>query len=77
MECEVYINPPKEFAEPGKIWRLVRCLYGLCDAPRSWYKRVDAELKRLDGVVSKFDNALFIWHNDSGLLEGILAMHVG
>ena len=61
---------------PGKIWRLIRCLYGLCDAPRSWYKRVDTVLKDLKGIVSKFDNALFIWHNDEGKLEGILAMHV-
>ena len=53
----------------------MRCLYGLCDAPRSWYKRIDSELKTL-GVVSQFDNALFLWHDDEGVLEGILAIHV-
>ena len=76
MEREVYVKPPLEFAEPGKVWRLVRCLYGLCDAPRSWYKRIDSELKTLGGVVSQFDNALFLWHDDEGVLEGILAIHV-
>ena len=76
LEREVYVKPPKEFAEPGKIWRLLRCLYGLCDAPRSWYERVLSELKKLKGIVSKYDNALFLWYNEEGVIDGILAVHV-
>ena len=75
IERNVHINPPPEAAEHGKIWRLNRSLYGLCDAPRNWYKRVVKELQNFGGVASKFDKALFLWHNDSSLM-GILALHV-
>ena len=53
-----------------------RCIYGLNDAPHSWYKRVNQEFTNLKGVVSAYDNALFLWHDATGNLMGILAMHI-
>ena len=75
IEREVHVIPPPEAAEEGKVWRLKRCLYGLCDAPRKWYERVVKELQNLTGTVSKFDKALFLWHEREALV-GILAVHV-
>ena len=38
--------------------------------------RIHAEFKRLGGAVSTYDNALFLWHDDNGMVIGILASHV-
>ena len=40
------------------------------------YKRVNHELTNLKGIVSAFDNALFLWHDATGNLMGILALHL-
>ena len=58
------------------VWSLKSCIYGLNDAPCAWYERIRAEFKRLGGVVSTYDNALFLWHDDNGMLIGILVSHV-
>ena len=73
---DVYVRPPAEVKEPGLIWKLRRYLYGLNDAPRAWYDRVDQELKKLSAVRSAYDDAMFIWHNKDGTLMGILVSHV-
>ena len=49
---------------------------GLNDALHSRYKRLNHELINLKGIVSAYDNALFIWHDATGNLMGILAMHI-
>ena len=72
---EVYVRPPSDVAQPGKLWKLNRCLYGLSDAPREWYNRVKDELIKLGATVSLYDKCLFIWHEESKLV-GILATHV-
>ena len=41
----------------------------------TWYKRVNHELTNLKGIVSAYDNALFLWHDATGNLMGILTMH--
>jgi len=77
LDRDVFIVPPEDQSESGKIWKLKRCIYGLCDAPRSWYKRVKHELlDTLGGKVSKFDKAFFLWHDNEGNLRGIIALHV-
>ena len=49
IEREVFVWPPSEIMEEGKIWKLQRCIYGLNDAPREWYNRVEQELLKLGG----------------------------
>ena len=71
----VFIRPPKEFREEGCVWKLKKPLYGLNDAPRSWYNKVKKEMLSLGAMKSKYDDALFIWHNENGLY-GLLASHV-
>ena len=73
---DVFIESPKEFREDGKVWKLRRCIYGLNDAPREWYNKVVGELLHLGGKKSSFDNTMFMWHDNTGQLKGILVMHV-
>ena len=76
IERNVFLQPPTEVAEPGYIWKLKRCIYGLCDAPRSWYTRVKEELINLGGVASQYDKCLYLWYHDDGSLRGPIALHV-
>ena len=73
---DVFVKPPYEFSEVGKIWKLDRCLYGLNDAPCKWYNRVYCEVKALGGKTSLYDKALFLWHNKDGSRNGIVVTHV-
>ena len=75
LKRTVYVRPPSEVCDKGKVWRLKRCLYGLSDAPREWYDRVCEEMKKLGGTVSIYDKSLFMWHED-GQLVGMIATHV-
>ena len=75
LERTIFIRPPAEVCEKGKIWRLKRCLYGLADAPREWYDRVASEMKRMGGKVSLFDKSVFLWHEDHRLV-GMIVTHV-
>ena len=72
----VYVSPPKEFSEQGKLWQLKQCLYELVDAPREWYNRVREVLVELGAKVSLYDHSLFIWFNDRGQLIVSLVSHV-
>ena len=45
-------------------------------APRMWYDTVVQELKNLNGKVSSYANAMILWHDTDGELEGILVSHV-
>ena len=75
LQRTVYVRPPKEVCEEGKIWRLKRCLYGLSDAPREWYDRVCREMTTLGGIISLYDKSLFMWHVDDQLV-GMITTHV-
>ena len=75
IKREVYLQPPVEFHEEGFIWKLQRCVYGLRDAPRAWYDRIEKELLDLDGRTSKYDDAMFLWYKDNSLI-GMIVSHV-
>ena len=74
MEREVFIKPPKE-ANTTSLWRMLRCPYGLADAGRHWYLRLKDALIQAGMILSKFDQALFLWYLN-GKLSGILICHV-
>ena len=72
----VYLGPSKEAnVPPGYIWKLSKCVYGLTDAARSWYLTLREELLKSGAIVSKYDQAIFIW-NFGNKLHGIIATHV-
>ena len=64
IDRTVYVIPPKEFVStrPKRqepiLWKLVRPLYGLTDASRKWYCRMDKELTKLGCLRSKYDHAV-------------------
>ena len=77
LERYVFIHPPKEISEPGKIWKLTNCRYGLCDAPRYWYKRVKHDLiNKFGGQISKFGKVYFLWNHEDGTVIGMIALHI-
>ena len=71
---DVFIKPPKPFFN-GKLWKLKKTVYGLCDAARSWYLRVKEELLQSGMVMSKLDQAMFL-HFTHGSLSGVVCLHV-
>ena len=73
---DIYLKPPKE-AKTDKLWKLLRAPYGLADAGRKWYIRVQEEFKDLGAVNLSCDRAVFIWKNTSVAGPcGILISHV-
>ncbi|GKA71265.1 retrotransposon protein, putative, ty1-copia subclass [Tanacetum coccineum] len=48
---DVYMVPPEGFVDPkhpNKVCKLQRSIYGLKQASRSWNKRFDVEIKKID-----------------------------
>ena len=74
IDREVYLKPPREFYN-GKLWKLNKTVYGLCDAARAWYIRVKTELLNLGAKRCSLDSSLFMWYRD-GHLEGIVSIYV-
>ena len=75
-EREVFVRPPSDIMEEGKIWKLQRCIYGLNDTPREWHSWAKQELLKLGGRKNLYDEAMFQWNNKDGALCGILVTHV-
>lgn len=71
---EVYLRPPQEFAD-GRLWKLRKTVYGLCDAARHWYLRVKNQLTDLGAQVCSLDPALFSWRWN-GRTEGVICIYV-
>jgi hypothetical protein len=76
MERDVYIVPPKEACiEKGTLWKLKRCLYGLNDAARHFYKGIVEAMISLGCQQSSYDPALFYLQR-GGKLIGMMACHI-
>ena len=74
IQRNIYLKPPKEY-DDGKLWKLNKTVYGLCDAARAWYLRVKNELKDLSVEMCRLDNSLFAWKR-KGKLEGLICIYV-
>ena len=49
LEEEVYVDQPPGFdvqEQPTKVYQLKKALYGLNQAPRAWYSKIDTYLIR-------------------------------
>ena len=76
MDREVFIIPPTEAeSQPGYIWKLKRCLYGLNDAAKQFYNSVKHELLELGCKNSTLDPSLFYFFHENQL-AGILVSHI-
>ena len=74
IERTVYLKPPPE-ANTTRLWKLIKCVYGLGDAPRSFYLKLRNELLKLKMVQSSLDQGLYFFFEGSELC-GMLAAHV-
>ncbi len=74
LERDIYLKPPKE-AKTHNIWKLNKAVYGLNEASRYWYNRVNDELIKIGMQRPLYDEALFYWKKN-GKCQGILAVHV-
>ena len=76
LERPVYLTPlPEACAPEGCLWKLTKCVYGLCDASRSWYLTIKEVLLNLGAEVSKYDQAVFSWYHE-GKLHDVISTHV-
>ena len=74
----IYVDMPKEDvpgAAPDSLVQLVKCVYGLMDAPRQWYDSFMATMEGLGMQRSKLDPCVLLWF-DGEELGGICAVHV-
>ena len=78
LEREVYLRPPKEYygGKPGKLWKMKKAVYGLGDAPKSWFESVTSQLKSTGAKWSPTDPAFLWWTHPDGTLRGLMCLHV-
>nr|GFA33642.1 putative ribonuclease H-like domain-containing protein [Tanacetum cinerariifolium] len=63
IKKEVYVYQPLGFKDPGypdKVYKMVKALYGLHQAPRAWYETLTNYLLENGFQRGKIDQALFI-----------------
>ena len=45
LDREVFVRPPDDIKKEGKIWKLLKPLYGLDDASRKFYLQVKERIR--------------------------------
>ena len=76
LDRDVFLKPPKEAGQAGKLWLLRKALYGLNDASRKWHFRVREELLQRGCIQLDVEPAVFLKPSDNGHVEGIIGTHV-
>nr|GEY14432.1 ribonuclease H-like domain, reverse transcriptase, RNA-dependent DNA polymerase [Tanacetum cinerariifolium] len=75
LKEEVFVTQPKGFIKKqdnGKVYRLIKALYGLRQAPRVWNIKLDNTLKSLDFKKCALEQAIYTkTSKDSTLLIGV------
>ncbi|GJY24572.1 ribonuclease H-like domain, reverse transcriptase, RNA-dependent DNA polymerase [Tanacetum coccineum] len=75
LKEEVYVTQPEGFIkrqDNGKVYRLIKALYGLRQAPRAWNIKLDNTLKSLDFKKCALEQAIYTKTlKDSTLLIGV------
>ncbi|GJV75101.1 putative ribonuclease H-like domain-containing protein [Tanacetum coccineum] len=77
IEEEVYVTQPKGFEDPHfpkHVYRVVKALYGLHQAPRAWYARLSTFLLKHNYRRGTIDKTLFIKKNSRILTISIRSM---
>lgn len=62
LQEEVYVTQPEGFVKEGKehlVYRLVKALYGLRQAPRAWYAKLSKCLEELNFVRCPYEHAVY------------------
>jgi len=60
LDEELYIECPGYYEAPkGKVFKLMKSLHGLKQAPRQWHKKFDSFLREFKLLQSKYDGCLY------------------
>nr|GFA25768.1 hypothetical protein [Tanacetum cinerariifolium] len=68
---EVYVTQPKGFEDPyhpKKVYKVVKALYGLHQAPRAWYERLSTFLLKHGYRRGTIDKTLYIKKNSKDIM---------
>lgn len=57
---DVYIRLPEGYTKPGKVCKLKKTLYGLCQSPREWYEVVHSLMTKFCFTRTHADHAVFV-----------------
>ncbi|GJZ41098.1 putative ribonuclease H-like domain-containing protein, partial [Tanacetum coccineum] len=71
IEEEVYVHQPPGFADhayPNKVYKVVKALYGLHQAPRAWYETLSSFLLKNGFRRGTIDKTFFIKKNKSDIM---------
>ncbi|GJY94131.1 putative ribonuclease H-like domain-containing protein [Tanacetum coccineum] len=71
IDEEVYVSQPSGFVDPkypNKVYKVVKALYGLHQAPRAWYATLSAFLEQSRYRRETIDKALFIKKNKKDIM---------
>ncbi|GJX75254.1 putative ribonuclease H-like domain-containing protein [Tanacetum coccineum] len=71
IEEEVYVHQPLGFidpAHPNKVYKVIKALYGLHQAPRAWYETLSSFLLENGFRRGTIDKTLFIKKNKSDIM---------
>ena len=74
LQEEIYMRPPSGVDEKGKVYRLLKSLYGLKQAANVWNQKLHETLIKNGSVQSKDDNCLYSY--TSGGVKIYLLIHV-
>ena len=71
MHCWLYMDYFQGYEElgfgkrkPGYALKLVKAIYGLKQAGRQWYKKLDSSLQGLGFMHVKSDNSIWVFRKD-------------
>nr|GEY63725.1 hypothetical protein [Tanacetum cinerariifolium] len=68
---EVYVTQPRGFEDPDhlkKVYKVVKALYGLHEAPRAWYERLSTFLLKHGYRKGSIDQTLFIKKDSNDIM---------
>ena len=60
VDRELYCSPPDGLKDGSKVWRLLKSLYGLRQAPHCWHKKLCQILKEDGFEQGKVDQCVFV-----------------
>jgi len=75
---EIYVQQPEGFEVAGhehKVYKLHKALYGLRQAPRAWYSRIDTHLIQLGFKRSENEATLYLKQDEDGL-QLVISLYV-
>ncbi|GJR54379.1 putative ribonuclease H-like domain-containing protein [Tanacetum coccineum] len=73
IDEEVYVSQPPGFIDPDhptKVYKVVKALYGLHQAPRAWYATLSTFLEKHGYKRGTIDKTLFIRRNKKDIIFG-------